>query len=164
MNTVLKNVRLGPGEAILVSDHSYGGAVYACESVCARVGCRLVSAHIRLPRAPTDAALTADEIVSAFEQALVDNPDVRLVVIGMDCFWINGSRFSLPSTYTVLYCTYTRTFGTEREVLVNCVQIRENALSLNSCEQSRTNLVVNVVLVYKRMRCVYWMNSYTYNT
>ena len=80
---MLKNVRLGPGDAILLTNHSYIPVVNACESVCARAGCRLVTAHIRLPRSPFDAMLTADEIVNAFEQAFIDNSDVRLAVIGM---------------------------------------------------------------------------------
>ena len=90
MNTVLKNVRLGPGDAIFLTDHLYGGVVYACESVCARAGCRLVTAHIRLPRSPSDATLTADEIVDDFEQAFVANPDVRLAVIDVGYWTFEG--------------------------------------------------------------------------
>ena len=80
---MLKSVRLGPQDAILVNDHTYGAIVFACESVCARNGCRLVSAAIRLPLAPNDPVLTAREIVDTFELAFKQNPDIRVAVFGI---------------------------------------------------------------------------------
>lgn len=83
VNTVLKSVRLGTDTAILVNDHTYGAVVYACESVCARTGSRLVSANIRQPREPGDKTLTADEIVETFERVFAANPDIRIALFGM---------------------------------------------------------------------------------
>ena len=80
---MLKSVRLGQQDAILVNDHTYGAVVYACESVCARTGCRLVSASIRQPRAEGDKTLTADEIVDAFEREFNAHPEIRIAVFGM---------------------------------------------------------------------------------
>lgn len=83
VNTILKSVRLGPQDAILVNDHTYGAVVYACESVCSRTGCHLVSASIRQPRALGDKKLTADEIVEAFEYQFNAHPEIRIAVFGM---------------------------------------------------------------------------------
>lgn len=83
MNTVLKSVRLGSQDAILVNDHTYSSVVYACESVCDRNGCRLASASVRQPRADGDQILTADEIVDAFERQFDANPDIRIAVFGI---------------------------------------------------------------------------------
>lgn len=74
---------LGTDTAILVTDHTYGAVVYACESVCARTGSRLVSASIRQPREPGDKSLTPEEIVETFERVFAANPDIRIALFGM---------------------------------------------------------------------------------
>lgn len=68
---VLADMRLNPGEEILVSDHGYGAVVMGAERKAINEGGVLKTVHI-----PIDA--TDDEIVAIFEQAM--SPRTRLVI------------------------------------------------------------------------------------
>lgn len=69
---VLNNMRMNPGEEILVSDHGYGAVVMGAERKALNEGGVLTTVHI-----PIDA--TDDDIVTVFENAM--SPRTRLVIV-----------------------------------------------------------------------------------
>jgi isopenicillin-N epimerase len=73
MNIVAANVRLGPGDEVLVSDQEYGAVLRIWRQMCQRSGANLVTA--RLPARPT----SQSEVVDAFWQSVTDK--TRLIVV-----------------------------------------------------------------------------------
>lgn len=73
VNTVLRSLRLQPGDELLLSDHGYRACRNAAEAVAAAAGARVVVARVPFPlRGP-------DEVVAAFLAAAT--PRTRLALI-----------------------------------------------------------------------------------
>jgi len=73
VNAVLRSARLGPGDEILVTDHTYGAVVNAARYVCEQSGAALVTVEIPFP-INDDAA-----IITAMENGLSER--TRLVIL-----------------------------------------------------------------------------------
>lgn len=71
-NAVLRSLRLGPGDEIVVTDHGYGAVTNAARFVAERAGGRVVTAELPHPRWEADAI--ADAILAAA------GPRTRLVI------------------------------------------------------------------------------------
>lgn len=75
VNAVLRSVPLGPGDALLVTDHAYGACRNALEDVAARAGARVVIAPVPFPLSDPGEAVEAvlRSVVPATRLALVDH-------------------------------------------------------------------------------------------
>jgi len=62
VNAVLRSTELGPGDEVLVTDHTYGAVRNAAAYACRRAGATLVTAEMPFPIAGPEAALTALEV------------------------------------------------------------------------------------------------------
>ena len=61
VNAVLRSADLGPGDEVLVTDHTYGAVANAARYACDRSGATLVTARIPFPIADNGAAIAAVE-------------------------------------------------------------------------------------------------------
>ena len=72
-NAVLRSMDLGPGDEILVTDHTYGAVANAARYACEKAGATLVTVDIPFPIAHDD------EAAAAIESGL--SPDTRLAIL-----------------------------------------------------------------------------------
>jgi isopenicillin-N epimerase len=75
VNTVLRSLRFGPGDAILATDHTYAAVRNAVRHVCERSGAHMVEAKLPFPVADPQS------IVESVANALT--PQVRLAVLDL---------------------------------------------------------------------------------
>src|SRR5688572_20614079 len=68
----LRSVPLGPGDEVLITDHTYNAVRLMVEARCAEVGARPRVVRLGLPRSP-------QVLVEAFEAAVA--PQVRLAIV-----------------------------------------------------------------------------------
>ncbi len=61
VNAVLRSADLGPGDEVLVTDHTYGAVANAARHACERAGATLVAAQIPFPISDNAAAMAAVE-------------------------------------------------------------------------------------------------------
>ncbi|MDP7548483.1 MAG: aminotransferase class V-fold PLP-dependent enzyme [Alphaproteobacteria bacterium] len=61
INAVLRSAKLGPGDEVLVTDHTYGAVANAARYACERSGASLVTARIPFPIGDNAAAMAAVE-------------------------------------------------------------------------------------------------------
>lgn len=73
LNAVLRSLRFGPGDEILVTDHGYGAATLTAQWVAKRWGARVVTAALPFP------AIDPDRVVEAITAAVT--PCTRLALI-----------------------------------------------------------------------------------
>lgn len=73
INTVLNALKLGPGDGLLATDHTYQACMRALEATCARTGATLQIAQIPFP------GTTADTIVEAVLGAVTPRTRVALL-------------------------------------------------------------------------------------
>ncbi len=73
VNTVLANLRLQPGDEILVTDHGYAACRNAVDRVAERLGARVVVAHVPFP------AQSPDDVLDALDCVLT--PKTRFCLI-----------------------------------------------------------------------------------
>jgi isopenicillin-N epimerase len=73
VNTVLRSLRLAPGDELLVTDHGYGACRKAAEHVAALTGARVVAAAVPFPLS------SADEVVAPVVAAVT--PRTRLALL-----------------------------------------------------------------------------------
>jgi isopenicillin-N epimerase len=92
-NTVLRSLRLAPGDEALVLDHGYGAVRNAVRFVTELAGARMVEAAVPFPRPDPDA------VVAAVAAALT--PRTRIAVIDHIS---SGSALVLPLTAIVAAC------------------------------------------------------------
>lgn len=93
INAVLRSIDLGPGDEILITDHTYGAVRNAVRFVCARSGARAVAARLPFPMA------SASDIVTAVTAALSDR--TRLAVLDLVT---SGSAIVMPIAPLVRAC------------------------------------------------------------
>ena len=73
INAVLRSAQLGPGDQVVVTDHTYGGVANAARYACERAGATLVTAEMPFPIAD------ADEAIAAVRACL--NENTRIVLL-----------------------------------------------------------------------------------
>lgn len=73
LNTVIRSLRLGPGDEILTTNHEYGALDYTWDFVCARTGARCVRQPIPLP------VSTPEALIEAFWQGVT--PRTRVIFL-----------------------------------------------------------------------------------
>ncbi len=73
VNTILRSLRLAPGDEVVTTDHEYNACRNALDAVVASAGARVVQAQIPFP------GCTSDAVVDAIAKAL--SPRTRLVLI-----------------------------------------------------------------------------------
>lgn len=93
VNAVLRSLDLGPGDEILITDHTYGAVRNAVRFVCARSGARAVVARLPFPTG------SASDIANAVTASLSDR--TRVAVLDLVT---SGSAIVMPIAPLVRAC------------------------------------------------------------
>ena len=75
VNAVLGSLRLGPGDALLILDHTYRACANAARHTCERSGAELLTLDLPLPL-PSD-----DALVGLLDSCLARHPRIRFVLL-----------------------------------------------------------------------------------